>query len=440
MRSTSLLAVLAGTSDAFSSVRRLPLQPVPTIIQHHTPANVARSSGTALHAKRRGKLANNVSMDEDGNVRLISNKQKQKLGSSKGRRGKKQAGGGDAAAISPLLNNVSMDEDGNVRLISNKQKQKLGSSKGRRGGKQGGGGSDAAAISPLLAEWAKEDDDEGASSPAKTTVKTAPSATAAANVFVPFDDDDDEGGFGGKKSKRNKKSRNKESSPRAVLSAAQIAQTEELLGKISETLETNGFDVPTLVSDIKALADLNSLTNDRTLLPSLKSILSARPKEDSERPAYRLAWAGSDEGICHIGTSLHKVPLARLQEMYLLLGFGKWELLEVIRILGPFPNVRNTLKGELKVNKMQGVEREGARLEVKYQSMIDGTGKEILAGGDVKVVGLDVWFANEKAMVCTIPGDDEEGGDDPMSGDGSNMLLFVAEEDVDGQLEKLRAA
>jgi len=397
MRSTSLLAVLAGTSDAFSSVRRLPLQPVPTIIQHHTPANVARSSGTALHAKRRGKLANNVSMDEDGNVRLISNKQKQKLGSSKGRRGKKQAGGGDAAAISPLL-----------------------------------------------AEWAKEEDYGGGASPAKTNSETAPSdsaaTAAAANVFVPFDDDDDEGGFGGKKSKRNKKSRNKESSPRAVLSAAQIAQTEELLGKISETLETNGFDVPTLVSDIKALADLNSLTNDRTLLPSLKSILSSRPKEDAERPAYRLAWAGSDEGICHIGTSLHKVPLARLQEMYLLLGFGKWELLEVIRILGPFPNVRNTLKGELKVNKMQGVEREGARLEVKYQSMIDGTGKEILAGGDVKVVGLDVWFANEKAMVCTIPGDDEEGGDDPMSGDGSNMLLFVAEEDVDGQLEKLRAA
>ena len=161
---------------------------------------------------------------------------------------------------------------------------------------------------------------------------------------------------------------------------------------------------------------------------------------------------GSDDAICHIGTSLHKVPLARLQEMYLLLGYNLWELLEVIRILGPFPNVRNTLKGDLKLKKMgagtDGGSREGVRLDVAYNSMIDGTGKEILAGKEdnVKNVSLNVWFVNEKAMVCTVPKDDgEEGGgdDDPLSGSGnsgSNILLFVAEENVDEELEKLRAA
>ena len=58
---------------------------------------------------------------------------------------------------------------------------------------------------------------------------------------------------------------------------------------------------------------------------------------------------------------------------------------------------------------------------------------------NVKRVELDVWFANEKALVCTVP--DEEGDGDPLSGgDGSNLLLFLKEEDLDESLEKLRAA
>ena len=164
------------------------------------------------------------------------------------------------------------------------------------------------------------------------------------------------------------------------------------------------------------------------LLPALKSILSARPPrvssaaarddvESSEsknrQPSYRLAWVGSDSATCHVGTSLHKVPLARLQEMYLLLGYGRWELLEVIRILGPFPNVRNTLKGDIKVEKIRGNGREGAKLEISYLSMIDGTRKEILAGKEdnTKVIELDVWFANDKAIVCSVPREDGgEGG------------------------------
>ena len=35
---------------------------------------------------------------------------------------------------------------------------------------------------------------------------------------------------------------------------------------------------------------------------------------------YSLAWVGSDEAICHLGTGLHKVPLARLQDIFLSVG------------------------------------------------------------------------------------------------------------------------
>jgi hypothetical protein len=58
-------------------------------------------------------------------------------------------------------------------------------------------------------------------------------------------------------------------------------------------------------------------------------------------------------------------------------------------------------------------------------------------------VDLDVWFATEKAIVCTMVNEDLDGDvvADPLtSGNGERVLLFVAEDDLDGSLEKLRAA
>jgi len=252
---------------------------------------------------------------------------------------------------------------------------------------------------------------------------------------------------------------------------------DDLLDGIEATLSTTNFDVPKLVSDIARLARLGSgaggnksNANDRVLLPTLKSLLSRPPgavgrAAPSPPPpsSYRLAWAGSDAAVCHVGTSLHKVPLARLQEVYLSLGGGggsvgangnKWELIEVIRILGPFPNVRNTLRGNVVgLTKAADEERrEVVRMEVSYTSMIDGTGKELLASssssppppsgggrggggnynGGAKRVDLDVWFASDRAIVCTVPapGDGDGGGGGGAPGGG----------DLEGALEKLRAA
>lgn len=412
-----LLTAASGDSICSAFSTNGPLSTSQQQIIHHqqhtsSSSSSSSSSTTTLHAKRRGKLINNVSLDDDGNVKLISNKQKQKLGSSKSKRNNK-----------------------------------------------------AVSISPLLAEWATEGDDDSTASSSSSSSSSAEksfdntAALSKSDIFVPFDDNDDDSSSSNNKKKRKGSKKNRKSNvddrtgTGTKLSSTQLASMNSILDDINEMVEKTNCDVSDIVNQITSLVDLGSTfgSNNQILLPTLKSILSYRPnpKDESDtQPSYRLAWVGSDDAICHIGTSLHKVPLARLQEMYLLLGYNnRWELLEVIRILGPFPNVRNTLKGEVTMKKNNmSQKREGVRMEIAYQSMIDGTGKEILAGKDdnVKRVKLDVWFANEQALVCTtVPedGDESEGGNggDPLSGDGSNILLFVKEEDLDGNLEKLRA-
>lgn len=338
-----------------------------------------------------------------------------------------------------LTNNVSLDEDGNVaRIMTKREKQKLGSSKMKKKNASSSSSS-SATISPLLAEWAKDADN---SSSASSTATVSTSAT----TFIPFDNDDDNETTDKKKRKANKRAQ------RAALTAIQTQQIDTLLEQINDMLQTTNLDRVELVSLIKSLVTIGSSSsnnNDQVLLPTLKSIVSTRPTgKDEKLPSYRLAWVGSDNVICHIGTSLHKVPLARLQEVFVTLGYNRWELYEVIRIIGPFPNVRNTLKGDVKLCKLSSSSesREGVRMEISYMSMIDGTGKEILAGKEdnIKYVNLDVWFANEKVIVCTVPNekenDDRGDGEDPFTGDGSNVLFFVGEENLDESLEKLRAA
>ncbi len=363
-----------------------------------------------------------------------------------------------------LANNVSLNDEGKVsKVLTNKEKQKLGNSKTKRSvsSKKSKSENNGVAISPLLAEWATSstDTDDVAS-----TTSTSSASSPAATVFVPFADEDDELEiFATKKKNRKKSEKEAKRSAREEENAMQSAQIEAILGSIEDLLETTNCDVSQLVSYIKNLVDVGNSSNNQVLTPNLKSLVSARPssrkgaiksfsgeaEEDSwKQPSFRLAWVGSDDAICHIGTSLHKVPLARLQEIYLLLGYNRWELLEVIRILGPFPNVRNTLRGDIKLEKKRaGDKREGVRLTISYNSMVDGTGKEILAGKEdnVKYVKLDVWFASEKAIVCTVPAQDVEGTEvddaDPFANEnGESILLFVAEENLDEQLEKLRAA
>ena len=191
---------------------------------------------------------------------------------------------------------------------------------------------------------------------------------------------------------------------------------------------------------------------------------------------YNLAWVGSDDAICHVGTGLHKVPLARLQDVFLTIGRGgsgeskTVRLMEVISILGPFPNVRNTLQGSVvdiksmedgmmgttttttstSATNTRGVAKKDT-IRIMYDSMMDGLGKEINAGRDdnLRYVDLEIVFCDEKALVCVVPrissngnGDDNDANGDVVDfgENGKNVLLFLKEDDLDLKLEGLRAA
>ena len=132
---------------------------------------------------------------------------------------------------------------------------------------------------------------------------------------------------------------------------------------------------------------------------------------------YGLAFAWDDDAVSYVGTGLHKVPLARLDYMFLTLGQAKVLVREVIRIIGPFPNVLNTLMGDARVESSE-------EIVFTIDSVVDGTGKE-LVGEEPRVVKPKVLYASEAAMIF----DTAEG-----AGEEPRYLIFVAEEDVDGLL------
>ena len=208
--------------------------------------------------------------------------------------------------------------------------------------------------------------------------------------------------------------------------ATDAAREEEMEGLVAQ-LESM------LAEKSNNLQDILSLV--RTIIGrdpgSLRPLTATKARRD-----YRLAWVGSDDAVCHVGTSLHKVPLARLQEVFLSFpGRNRVEIQEVIRVLGPFPNVKNTLNGESVIGKKPHYNE----LTVTWTSMVDGTGKELLAGtkNDVRVVPLHVYSSDATVIVAAVPPEDG-AREDPLEDDGKHILVFVREDDLDAKLDALR--
>ena len=378
-------------------------------------------------------------------------------------------------------------------------------------------------VSSSLSQWAAtlggENDDAMTSSSYSRSVESSSKgseSTAATTTFAPFEADEVETTTATtttKLKKKKKSSKNNDNNTRRErleqnqkLTQEYNQKVQSVLSSIEEIITSNNFDVQPLLSYIQQLITLQqdqelrmndnsidfesrsgSSSNDDELM-SLKQLFTSKQSYD-----YNLAWVGSDDAICHLGTGLHKVPLARLQDIFLTLsgsnssGAGATEMnipkgllkgggkkknknfitvMEVIRILGPFPNVRNTLQGRVIMNESNSrksmsmmsstvsgssYSSGGGRntVQIVYDSMMDGLGKEIKAGNDddVRMLDLNIVFANENAIVGIVPTAMDDGMDDDTSyvtksfgKNGENVLLFLREDDIDSTLEGLRAA
>ncbi|KAL3942517.1 MAG: hypothetical protein SGBAC_003293 [Bacillariaceae sp.] len=275
--------------------------------------------------------------------------------------------------------------------------------------KKSKGGDISGEIAPGLAEWMSKQDG---------------SETKEAEVVV---------------ASTNKKGKNKSSDRRAKQSIRK-EQDEERTAKIEaaiKTLEESFEENGNLEGILSAVGGLVQLSDESS--GSLKSLLNSKARSD-----YRLAWVGGDDAICHLGTGLHKVPLARLQEVFFsFMGRNRIEVSEIIRILGPFPNVRNILQGSTKVGVTKGTDVES--MNIVMDSMVDGTGKEILAGTEdnIRRVNLQIYFSDEKAIVAVVPPDnttDSPVRSDLLEDDGAHVLVFIREEELDDKLDELRVS
>lgn len=312
-------------------------------------------------------------------------------------------------------------------------------------------------VSPTLAQWAASTQSSSTENTVTSTSSTSTSTSttistpepdaneSTATEFTNFTNDENDIEEG--RNKKNKKNQ-KNKSERRSRQAQRKEEENQIRKKVQSTISSleslleveSNRDVDGILQKIRDLTDMTS----ESVGSSMKALCLG-----AKRINYRMIWAGSDEAICHVGTGLHKVPLARLEEIFMTIGKSRMEMYEVIRILGPFPNVKNILKGDVATMKSKTqLSQSQPVLQICYDSMIDGTGKEILAGKEENTRAVEVLtlFASEDIIVCQTPGtsknenDKEDPYENGIGVNGSNLLLFALEEDMETKLKSLRVA
>ena len=276
-------------------------------------------------------------------------------------------------------------------------------------------------ISPALVEWMASQEDGATTSPDSPSTANSATTMSSASTYASFDDEE----------KISSNKTNKKPMKQSARKAAEDTRDERvkvLVKELQESLESKApFDVI-----------LNTIREIMEFPPANFKQLSA----SAARQDFRLAWVGSDEAVCHVGTGLHKVPLARLQEVFLsFCGRNRVEIQEVIRILGPFPNVKNMLQGQSSFTR--DLESDVVQWRLTWDSMVDGTGKEILAGKDENIqrVDLQVYFSSPTVLIAVVPPDADNYAvkrADPLEDQGQHVLVFVREDNLNEQLETLR--
>lgn len=377
---------------------------------------------------------------------------------------------GSLASLAPEEGNGSrtgktLVKQGNSRTSKKDNKSKSSGRTNPTGSnKSKSDGNNDVGISPALAEWMAKQESSGVDKDVIQVVVDEDDADIVS--FQKFEDlsssNVPDAATTGGKSRRIKQSE------RMELEAERNARVKDIVDRLQDVLAAKDGNITTILQLVQQLLDVKSSSSSTSSVPgstSFSQLLAGK-----RRLNYRLAWVGSDDAICHVGTGLHKVALARLQEVFLsCLGKNRIELVEVIRILGPFPNVKNKLQGSAKVttasinnnnNNNSGnmgtavTASRATMMKIAMDSMVDGTGKEILAGKEenIRLVDLQILSGDEYAIVAAVPL--PKGGmtsssslssssiarNDPFEDNGKHILVFVKEDDLDTKLDSLRVS
>jgi len=288
-------------------------------------------------------------------------------------------------------------------------------------------------ISPALAEWMASQEDGSTASKDRpgdgnsaTTTTSSSSSSSSASTYTNFHHDDNDDNEDDSSNKRKMKPMKQ--SARKAAEDARDERVKVLVKELQGSLESKA-PIDIILNTIREIIALPAA--------NFKQLSASAARQD-----FRLAWVGSDDAVCHVGTGLHKVPLARLQEVFLsFCGRNRIEIQEVIRILGPFPNVKNTLQGQSSFTR--DLESDIVQWRVTWDSMVDGTGKEILAGKDENIqrVDLQVYFSSPAVLIAVVPPNTDNytvKRVDPLENKGQHVLVFVREDNLNEQLEALR--
>lgn len=310
---------------------------------------------------------------------------------------------------------------GNLSALVEDGGSGFSSTKQRRKGKKS---ASAVQISPDLAKFMESKGDSNASSSVTTTSPESKRRTKTKEPTEEDDDDDTSATFSSFKA-------SKRSSSRRIRQSQRQQQEQERSSAVQSIVD----DLTNAIANRTTTAPLIAVQTALQSLPPPSTTLTALTKSPTPLD-YRLLWVATDAHVCGVGSALHPtVPLARLQEVFLTLHRNRWQWVEVLRILGPFPNVKNTLLGGLVVRKKSKSAPQQQQHTIAWDSMVDGTGRERLPEpGETKEATVTVAYADASLIVLEHTISEPEETEPPAGG----YLVFVREEEMESKLDQLR--
>lgn len=188
------------------------------------------------------------------------------------------------------------------------------------------------------------------------------------------------------------------------------------------------------VRDVKKIKMLCNQAGDYAVDGSW-SVTAAGMKGD-----YQLVFVTSDEALCAVGSGLHKVFATKMEDLFISFGpkymqaesgaFGL-ETAEILRVFGPFPNIRNTFAGDFACG-------DGGSVVLSYDTMVNGLSQKIKApdGKDTRRMKGRIPYANSAGLIY-IPNEAQgEGGEV----DNAPLLVFqrLRKGELDLKFKELR--